>query len=189
MTAVNQEPSELDERALNAGSAAAQAMADTAPLGIEALALAAAADAGLYEPGVTPIEEALARCVVVDGLTEVVEKMAVEEGKPGSGSVARYTDGFFDADGKRLGTVTGHALVLAMAPRMWQYHSSSTVYEDGTFTTNGVVDATAVLHGITQVFRVTGTGGRYLGKKGYMTLVMGDPTQQPPHYSTAFVMA
>ncbi len=182
---------DLDERALDAGQVLAQPLPGTSPLGTAALALAAAAEAGLYTPGSDSPQDALDRCVIVDGLTEIVEKMVIEEGSDGHGpgTVARYVDGFFTADGTRVATVTGSALVLTMEPRMWQYHTSSTVLDDGTFETHGVVDATAVLHGITQVLRVTGTGGRYAGKKGYMTLVMDDPTQRPPHYATAFVMA
>ncbi|MFI6643903.1 hypothetical protein [Streptomyces sp. NPDC050504] len=184
-------PEGLDERALESGKLAFQGeMPATSLVAPRDLALAAAAAAGIYTPDKDSADEVLKRCVVVEGLTEVIEKMAIHDaGTDGAAALAEYQDGFFDAEGNRVGTVTGTARVLAMVPHMWQYHQSRTEFDGGTFETSGVIDATAILHGYTQVFRVVGRTGRFSGKSGFMTLTIDDPTQRPPRYRTSFAMA
>ncbi|GGW70310.1 hypothetical protein GCM10010503_54400 [Streptomyces lucensis JCM 4490] len=184
-------PEGLDQRALDSGQLAFQGRMPASSL-VEPrdLALAAAAAAGVYDPARDSAEEALERCIIVENLTEVIEKMAIhDEGTHGAAALAEYQDGFFDADGNRVGTVTGSARVLSMAPHMWQYHRSRTEFDGGTFETHGVVDGTAILHGYTQIFQLTGTSGRFSGKVGFMTLTIDDPTQRPPRYRTSFAMA
>jgi Allene oxide cyclase barrel like domain len=194
MTVADQEndapaSSPIDQRALDVGAAALKEQADPSPLGVPALALAAATAAGVFSADEGTAEEAVAKCLVVDGLTEKVEKAVVNENATaGAGSTVEYVDGFFDSSGTRVGTVTGTAVVLTMTPHMWQYHRGHADFTDGTFETTGIVDCTAALRGMTQVLQVVGTGGRYEGKSGYLTLAIGDPTQRPPHYSTTLVM-
>ncbi|WDM16622.1 hypothetical protein J3S85_37170 [Streptomyces lavenduligriseus] len=184
-------PEGLDRRALDSGQLAFQGqMPATSLVEPRDLALAAAAAAGIYDPAKDSAEEALKKCVIVEGLTEVIEKMAIhDEGTHGAAALAEYQDGFFDADGNRVGTVIGSARVLSMAPHMWQYHQSRTEFEGGTFETHGVIDGTAILHGFTQIFQLTGKTGRFAGKAGFMTLTIDDPTQRPPRYRTSFAMA
>ncbi|WP_326691544.1 MULTISPECIES: allene oxide cyclase barrel-like domain-containing protein [unclassified Streptomyces] len=201
MTAVDRETQNAEGGSGGAGPVAQEAL-DSGKLAFQGempmasaleprqLALAAALAAGIFTPGVDPVDEVLDKCVIVDGLTEVIEKLAINEGsKNGSTDSGDYVDGFFDSDGKRVGTVTGTAVMLAKEPHIWQHHKSVTEFEDGTFETTGVIDGTAILHGLTQVFRVVGKTGRYAGKQGFMTLTIKDPQQRPPHYHTVFAMA
>jgi hypothetical protein len=184
-------PDGLDQRALDSGKLAFQGEMPASSL-VEPrdLALAAAAAAGIYTPDKDSVDEVLKKCIIVEGLTEVIEKMAIHDaGTDGAAALAEYQDGFFDADGNRVGTATGSARVLSMAPHMWQYHQSTTEFEGGTFETSGVIDATAILHGFTQIFRLTGKTGRFSGRTGFMTLTIDDPTQRPPRYRTSFAMA
>jgi len=182
---------EIDQRARDVGADAQREQEDPSPLDPRALALAAAAAAGVYTPGGGEQEQAAAldRCVIVTGLTEKIEKLVVHDGgTPGTGTSVEYTDAFFDADGNRVATVQGSSIVLTMAPHMWQYHQSRAQFDDGAFEAQGVLDCTAMLRGGTQLFRLTGTEGRYAGKVGFMTLAIEDPTQKPPHYATSFVL-
>ncbi len=195
MTADNPESADaansaaIDERALDSGTMVQQAVADPGPVDIEALAVAAAAKAGLYVPGKSTTEDAVSACIIVEGLTEKIVKLTInDDGGVQLGSTVAYTDAIFDRDGKELGTSTSNAVVLGMAPHMWQYHYSTVELHDGTYETTGVLDATAMMRGMTQVLQVTGTGGRYAGKAGYLTIAIIDPTQRPPHYSTSFVV-
>jgi hypothetical protein len=180
---------EIDQRALDVGADVLQATQDPGPLDVQGLALAAATAAGVFDPAQGKAEDAVRHCIVLDGLTEKVEKAVVSENTPAQpGSTVEYVDGFYDADGKRVGTLTGSAVVLAMTPHLWQYHKGHADFEDGTFETTGVVDCTAVIHGMTEVFQIVGTGGKYEGKAGYLTLAVKDATQRPPHYTTTIVM-
>jgi hypothetical protein len=182
---------QIDERALNTGVAALQeSIVDPGPIGVEALAVAAATAAGRHDPAVDRPADAVAKCIVRADLTEKVERLVVHDAKDtdGTGSLVEYVDGCYDAEGNRLGTVTGSAVVLAMTPHMWQFHRSTTELLDGSFETTGVIDCTAMLRRMTAVLRVRGTGGRYAGRHGYATLALKDPTQRPPHYETAFVL-
>jgi hypothetical protein len=180
----------LSARARNAGRLAFQQdLGDSSALEANQLALAALLAAGGYVPGGGQVAGALDDCVVVDGLTEAVEKLVTtDEAVSGGVDFAEYEDGFYNVAGDRVGTVTGTAVVLCYTPHMWQYHSSTTEFHDGTFETNGVIDCTAILNGMTQVLRVVGTGGRYAGKQGFMTLTLHDHRKQPPLYRTQFVM-
>ncbi|GAA3301643.1 MULTISPECIES: allene oxide cyclase barrel-like domain-containing protein [Dactylosporangium] len=182
---------QIDERALNTGAAALQeSIVDPGPVGVEALAVAAATAAGVHDPAADSPADAVAKCIVLAGLTEKVERLVVHDAKDtdGTGSLVEYVDGYYDADGNRLGAATGTAVVLSMAPHMWQFHRSTTELTDGTFETTGVIDCTAMLRRMTAVLQVRGTGGRYAGRSGYVTLALKDPNQRPPHYETAFVL-
>lgn len=182
---------EIDERALETGTMALQeTVVDPGPVGVEALAVAAATAAGRYTPGESARPaDALKECVVIEGLTEIVEKLVVHDvpGGAGVGTTVEYVDGYFDGD-RRIGESRGTAVVLAMTPHMWQFHKSRTEFEDGAFETTGVIDCTAMLRRMTQVLQVVGTEGRFAGKTGYVTLALKDPTQKPPHYETAVVL-
>ncbi|QTD96703.1 allene oxide cyclase barrel-like domain-containing protein [Streptomyces cyanogenus] len=181
----------IDRRAMDVGVEARREVADPSPLDPEALALAAAAAAGVCTPGdgAQARAAAIEKCVVVTGLTEKIEKLVVHDGEtPGLGTSVEYTDAFYDADGNRVATVNGRSVVLSTTPHMWQYHQSRAELEDGTFEAVGVLDCTVMMRGGTQLFRITGTGGRYAGKVGYMTLAIADPSQKPPHYATSFVL-
>ncbi|MFD2768443.1 allene oxide cyclase barrel-like domain-containing protein [Micromonospora eburnea] len=180
----------VSARALNAGQLAFQQdLGNSSALEAGQLALAAALAAGAYRPSDGQVNAALGDCIVVDGLTEAVEKLVTTD-QAASGGVdsAEYEDGFYDAAGNRVGTVTGTAVVLSYTPHMWQYHSSTTEFHDGTFETSGVIDCTAILNGMTQILQVVGRSGRYAGKRGFMTLTLHDHRQQPPLYRTQFVM-
>ncbi|MGW1958453.1 allene oxide cyclase barrel-like domain-containing protein [Streptomyces sp. NPDC001920] len=180
----------IDRRAIDVGTEAlAEEIVDPGPLDVKALAMAAAATAGLYAPGRDNEDDVLAKCLV-RSVTEVVEKLSVSDDpeNAGVGTTVEYVDAFFDEDGERVGTMSGNAVVLAMTPHMWQYHKSTTEFEDGTIEHTGVVDCTALMHRMTQLHRVVGTGGVYLGKSGYMAFEMSDPHQKPPHFSVTFVL-
>jgi hypothetical protein len=183
-------PAELDERAVEAGiTALSETMSQDNPLTAEALAVAAATAAGRYVPGRDSVADALAACVIIRDLTEVVEKMVInDDGKPGPGTVAEYADGLFDGDGTRVATMTGQAVVMTMTPHMWQYHKAVVEFEDGTIENSGVLDATAVVHGITQTLEVVGVSGRYEGMSGFRTIVVSDPEKTPPLYRATFVL-
>ncbi|MGY1438548.1 allene oxide cyclase barrel-like domain-containing protein [Streptomyces reniochalinae] len=181
----------VSERALNAGTLAFQGdLGTSSELEPGRLAVAAAVAGGLYKAQDGPLGQVLDDVIVVEGLTERIEKLAtIDDAASGGVDYAEYEDGFYDEAGERVGTVEGTAVVLTYTPHMWQYHSSVTTFEDGTFETSGVIDCTAILSGMTQVLQVRGTSGRYAGKQGFMTLTLHDHEQRPPLYRTTFVMA
>lgn len=179
----------IDRRALESGAMAQQMTSDPGPVDIRALAVAAATRAGLYLPGKSTTEDAVGACVVVEGLTEKILKLTINDGGDTRlGSTIEYTDAVFDRDGKEIGTSTSSAVVLGMAPHMWQFHRSTVELDDGGFESTGVIDATAMLRGMTQILQVAGTSGRYAGKSGYLTIAIADPTRKPPHYTTSFAV-
>lgn len=163
---------------------------DTSPIGTRALAAAAAVAAGRIEPQEMLTADVLGECVVIEGLTEIVEKMVIHAGDngPGPGTIAEYTDALFDADGTRVGTITGRALVLDMMPHMWQLHRNLTEFADGTIEALGVVDATSVVQGLTATIPVTGISGRYAGMKGFRTLVLTEGEDETPRYDVTIVL-
>jgi hypothetical protein len=191
MTTVGEHVAEqgrIDQRALDVGEAArGETIVDPGPVSAAALAVAAAAKAGRYDPETADQAAALAECLIMDGLTEKVERLVVHDREGGVGTTVEYVDGIYAGDGTRLGEVNGSAVVLTMTPHMWQFHRSRAELTDGSFQTVGVIDCTAMLHRQTQVLQVEGTGGRYLGRSGYMTLELSDLSQKPPHYATVFV--
>lgn len=164
---------------------------ESSPISTAALALAAriAADGVVPEDEVSGLD-ALAGCIVVDGLTEVVESMVIKapETGPGPGTVARYVDVLLDAEGNRVGTVAGGAVVLDLMPHMWQLHRNVTELPDGTLEAVGIVDATSVVQGLTATIPVTGISGRYAGKKGYRTLVLSEIAGDTPRYDVTIVL-
>lgn len=179
----------IDQRALDAGAAFLGATADPGPLDVRGLAVAAAAMAGVHVPGAETIDDAVRRCIIVDGLTEKVEKLIINDDEAsGQGATVQYEDGFYDEHGERIATVSGTAVVLQAKPHMWQFHQSTAQLADGSFRISGIVDVTAMTQSMTQVLQVTGTSGRYDGKAGFLTLSIADPQIRPPHYATAFVM-
>jgi hypothetical protein len=179
---------QIDERAMEAGAAALQeTIVDPGPLDVTALAVAAALAAGLHSADDDPAA-ALAKCIVLDELTEFAERLVVHDRPGGVGTTVEYVEVYEDASGARLGTATGNAVVLKMEPHMWQLHQSVSELADGSFEAVGVIDCTAMLRRMTQVLRVTGRSGRYAGKSGFMTLAISDPNQRPPHYSVQVVL-
>lgn len=179
----------VDQRAIDVGGEFQQAAADPGPLDIRALAVAAATAAGRYDPAEQTPDDALKACEVMDGLVEKIEQLSIDDGgSPGEGTTVNFVDGFFDENGERVATVTGTGTVLTMTPHMWQVHRSRAELDDGTFEITGLLDVGALLRSMTQVLRIVGTGGRYAGKTGYLTLTVLDPTQRPPHYSTMFAL-
>ncbi|HEX6526877.1 MAG TPA: hypothetical protein VF070_43715 [Streptosporangiaceae bacterium] len=183
-------PSAIDERALDAGQAFEDSMQDPGPIDIQALAVAAATAAGVFTPGQDDPDVALSKCIVMDDLTEMVEKVVVhDDAPPGSNTTVEYVDAYYDNSGRRMATVTGRAVVVMMSPHMWQFHESTAELDDGSLRITGLIDTTvAMRRGLTQILQVTGISGRYQGKSGYMTLKVKDPTKRPPHYATAFVV-
>lgn len=163
---------------------------DSSPISTLALATAATVAAGLVQPHETSTTDVLSLCIVLEGLTEVVEKMVIHAGEngPGAGTVAEYTDALFDADGERVGTITGRAVVLDMFPHMWQLHRNVTELADGTIEAVGVVDATSIVQGLTGTIPVTGVSGRYAGRAGYRTLVLTEGDDESPRYEVTFVL-
>jgi hypothetical protein len=151
---------------------------DANPISARALATAAAVAAGRVDArGVAAgLPEG---GIVLEGLTEVVEKMVITPGEdgPGPGTVAEYVDALLDRDGNRIGTITGSAVVLDMLPHMWQLHRNVTELEDGSFETVGIVDATSIVQGVTGTIPVRGLTGRYAGMTGFRTLVLGPPDE------------
>jgi hypothetical protein len=179
----------VDERALESGAAFQDALADPGPVDVRVLAVAAATAAGVYRPGRDNADDAVRACITMDGITEKIEKLAISDnGSHGSGSTVEYSDGYYDAQGERIGTVTGSAVVLVTQPHMWQFHSSTVELTDGSFTISGLLDIAAMMRSMTQVLQVHGTAGRYAGKAGYLTLTVADTSQRPPFYTTAFAM-
>jgi hypothetical protein len=166
---------------------------DSNEITLSALATAAALAAGVIGPHDAATTDVLDRCIVIDELTEVVEKMLLhtDDGPPGPGTVAEYVDGLFDADGKRVGTITGTAVVLDMLPHMWQLHRNVVELKDGSMEAIGVVDATATVQGVTCTIPVTGLSGRYEGKTGFRTLVLDlseDDEREGPQYTVTIVL-
>ena len=112
---------EIDQRAMDVGADVLKADQNPGPLDVVGLALAAATAAGVFDPAKEPAEEAVRHCVVLDRLTERIEKAVVsdaDQAKPGS--TVEYTDAFYDEDGRKIGTLRGHAVVLTMTPHLWQ---------------------------------------------------------------------
>ncbi|RVX38772.1 hypothetical protein EDD27_1096 [Nonomuraea polychroma] len=184
------EKQEIDERAIEVGTEALQeTLVDPGPLDIRGLALAAATRAGRYKPGVDSEEDALAACIVRT-VTEVVEKLTVSDDSDtaGVGTTVEYVDAFSDENGKRVGTMTGNAVVVAMAPHMWQFHRSTTEFDDGTIEHVGLVDCTALMRRMTQIHSIVGTSGVYEGKTGFMAFELSDPHKRPPLFSVTFVL-
>jgi hypothetical protein len=187
MVATNSES--VDQRAIESGAIFQVADPDPGPVPIRALAVAAATKAGLYVPGEGTIEDAVSKCIVIDGLTEKILKLVIDDGgDPGLGTTVDYVDAIFDESGRQIGTSTSGAVVLCMTPHMWQFHRSKVELDDGSFETSGLLDVAAMTRSMTQILQVVGTGGRYDGKSGYLTIAIGDPNQKPPHYATAVVM-
>ncbi|MFG2531762.1 hypothetical protein [Streptomyces sp. NPDC048516] len=191
MTAAGNKSGDLiDERALEVGTESLKEMhPDPGPLSIPALAVAAATAAGLHTPGVHSEDDAVSRCVI-RSVTEMAENLTVSHSKEeaGPGTTVEYREALVDADGKRVGTMTGNSVVLMMTPHMWQFHQSRTEFEDGVIEHSAVIDCTALMRRMSQVHRATGISGAYEGKSGYMAFEISDPTQKPPHFTTTFVM-
>ncbi|MFI7426439.1 hypothetical protein ACIBPB_05585 [Micromonospora sp. NPDC049836] len=163
---------------------------DANPISTRALATAAAVAAGRIEPHEVAGADVLAECIVLDGLTEVVEKMVIHAGPdgPGPGTIAEYTDALLDAEGQRVGTITGRAVVLDMLPHMWQLHRNVTEFPDGSMEAVGVVDATSIVQGLTATIPVTGLSGRYAGRTGFRTLVLTEGDDESPRYDVTIVL-
>jgi hypothetical protein len=179
----------VDERALGSGAAFLELPADPGPVDIRALAVAAATAAGAYVPGRGSPDDAVMACIVRDGITEKIEKLVINDGGThGTGTTIEYSDGYYDDSGERIATVTGSAVVVATAPHMWQFHTSTAEFADGSIAISGFLDAAAMMRSMTQILQVRGMSGRYAGKAGYMSLTIADPSQRPPHYATAIVV-
>ncbi|WP_405620552.1 allene oxide cyclase barrel-like domain-containing protein [Streptomyces sp. NBC_01508] len=179
----------IDERALEVGTESLREAPDPGPLNIRALAVAAATEAGQHTPGVDSEDDAVAKCLV-RSLTEMAEKLTVSHPpeEAGPGTTVEYVEAFVDEDGERVGTMTGNSVVLTMTPHMWQFHRGTTEFEDGPLEHSAMPDCTALMRSMTQIHRVKGTSGVYLGKSGYMAFEISDPTQTPPHFSSTFVV-
>ena len=195
MTADNQQDTAgansgaIDRRAMEAGAMVQGLRLDPGPIDIRALAVAAATKAGRYVPGVSTTEEAVDACVIVEGLTEKILELKIDDGGDTKlGSTIEYRVVVLDRDGNEIGTSSSNAVVLGMTPHMWQFHRSGAELADGAYESSGVVNATAMLRGMTQVLHVVGKSGKFEDKAGYLTIVMSDPTQRPPHYTTSLVV-
>jgi hypothetical protein len=180
---------EVDERALDSGAAFAEVTADPGPVGVRGLAVAAAMAAGVYVPGQGSADEAVAACITMDGITEKIEKLVINDGGThGAGTTIEYADGYYDAGGEKIATVTGSAVVVAMQPHIWQFHSSTAELADGSFAISGFLDAAAVMKSMTQILQIRGTGGRYAGKAGYLSMTVADTSQRPPLYAVSLAL-
>jgi hypothetical protein len=45
------------------------------------------------------------------------------------------------------------------------------------------------MKGMTQILQVRGTGGRYAGKAGYLSMAVADTSQRPPQYSVTIALS
>jgi hypothetical protein len=183
------EISGMDQRAVDAGlNAINESFEPDNPVPDEALFLALAVAQGNWTPGQSEVDPVVSGYEVLN-FTEVVDKMEIDDGGvPGVGTRAKYIDGLYDADGTRVGQVSGNCVVLTLAPHIWQYHDVTYEFEDGTLKASGSVDGTATVHGMTVVGQVTGVSGRYTGMTGVTRMAMSDPTKTPPHYATTLVI-
>jgi len=180
---------EVDSRALDSGDAFAAVLAEPGPVGLRGLAIAAAIAAGAYTPGQGSIDEAVAACITWDGITEKIEKLVINDSNGhGAGTTIEYQDGYYGADGEKIATATGRAIVVAAEPQMWQFHSGIAEFADGTFAVTGFLNAAAVMKSMTQILHLRGTSGRYEGKVGYMSMTVSDTTQRPPHYAVSIAV-
>jgi hypothetical protein len=180
---------EVDSRALDSGAAFAEITADPGPVGVRGLAIAAAIAAGVYTPGEGDIDDAIAACIVMDGLTEKIEKLVINDSEGhNAGTIVEYQDGYYGADGEKVATVTGKAVVVATEPHMWQFHFGHAELADGTWETTGFLDAAAIMKSMTQILHIRGTGGRYAGKAGYLSMSVADLSQRPPLYSVSLAL-
>ncbi|WP_432969513.1 allene oxide cyclase barrel-like domain-containing protein [Dactylosporangium sp. CA-233914] len=182
--------SDIDPNETRAGLDEAKAFG---AIGISAqgLAIATAVLRGAIEPADVPGTDVLGRCIVLDGLREVVEKMQlhVDGGLPQQGTVAEYVDALFDRDDNRVGTITGTAVLLADPPmtHLWQLHRNVAEFDDGTIEAVGILGP-SLAQGATGVLSVTGLSGRYAGRHGHRTLALIDGDGDTPHYAVTYVL-
>ncbi|WP_255955320.1 allene oxide cyclase barrel-like domain-containing protein [Streptomyces odontomachi] len=190
MTAENsaENTAQIDERSIKSGALFRKAE-DPGPVDIRGLAVAAATRAGRYVPGRDSVEDALAKCVYKDNLTEKILKLTInDDGKGGPAHSVHYEDAILDADGTELGKSSSNAVVVVTEPHMWQFHKSTVELVNGSYEHNGLIDVNAMMRGMTQVFHVTGISGEFEGKTGFATITIGDVTQQPPTYAISYAV-
>jgi hypothetical protein len=119
--------------------------------------------------------------IVVGPLTEVTREIqmhsaadekSVEAGDYTAvkiGDYGTYEDDLIDADGQKIGTLSGKVEVLYQRPsddHVICWYREEIRLPDGTALFDGAMDFTAAIHGELMRGLIVGTGGRYQGMIG-----------------------